>query len=97
MLVVSAGEAGKLAARSLTDQAFALHTDCSFEDPPPRYFALLAVRADREGGGRSLFLDSREFIPSLDGSSGSSGLGEFGPTRSPGTGLLPDMRGSLHR
>jgi len=49
-------------ARSHTKEPFALHTDSSFEDPPPRYIALYVIRADRFGGGRSLLSDVRELL-----------------------------------
>ena len=51
--------------RSLTRRPFPLHTDCCFEDPPPQYFALYALRADRRAGGRNYFLDTSEIIPLL--------------------------------
>ncbi|KAL7814995.1 Clavaminate synthase-like protein [Trichoderma aethiopicum] len=38
-------------ARSETMDDFPWHTDCSYEDPPPRYFALQVLRPDRCGGG----------------------------------------------
>ncbi|KAI1098123.1 hypothetical protein F4804DRAFT_350765 [Jackrogersella minutella] len=38
-------------ARSETMEKFPWHTDCSYEDPPPRYFALQVLRPDRFGGG----------------------------------------------
>ncbi|OQE30313.1 hypothetical protein PENFLA_c003G06793 [Penicillium flavigenum] len=38
-------------ARSETMQEFPWHTDCSYEDSPPRYFALQVLRPDRCGGG----------------------------------------------
>ncbi|KAI0517594.1 hypothetical protein F5B22DRAFT_654805 [Xylaria bambusicola] len=38
-------------ARSETMEEFAWHTDCSYEDPPPRYFALQVLQPDRYGGG----------------------------------------------
>lgn len=30
---------------------FPWHTDCSYENPPPRYFALHVLQPDRYGGG----------------------------------------------
>ncbi|KAF4979954.1 hypothetical protein FZEAL_3940 [Fusarium zealandicum] len=38
-------------ARSETMDEFPWHTDCSYEDPPPRYFALQVLQHDRCGGG----------------------------------------------
>jgi alpha-ketoglutarate-dependent taurine dioxygenase len=38
-------------ARSETAEEFPWHTDCSYEDLPPRYFALHVLQHDRCGGG----------------------------------------------
>ncbi|KAI1424749.1 hypothetical protein F5Y12DRAFT_750783 [Xylaria sp. FL1777] len=38
-------------ARSETMEEFPWHTDCSYENPTPRYFALQVLRPDRYGGG----------------------------------------------
>lgn len=38
-------------ARSQTMSRFEWHTDCSYEESPPRYFALQVVQPDRCGGG----------------------------------------------
>ncbi|KAI0538236.1 hypothetical protein GGR58DRAFT_513207 [Xylaria digitata] len=38
-------------ARSETMEEFPWHTDCSYEDPTPRYFALQVLQPDRYGGG----------------------------------------------
>ncbi|KAI9035031.1 Clavaminate synthase-like protein [Aspergillus affinis] len=38
-------------ARSETMEEFPWHTDCSYEEAPPRYFALQVLREDRCGGG----------------------------------------------
>ncbi|KAH8651136.1 hypothetical protein BX600DRAFT_483648 [Xylariales sp. PMI_506] len=38
-------------ARSETMDEFPWHTDCSYEDPSPRYFALQVLQHDRFGGG----------------------------------------------
>ncbi|KAI9646632.1 hypothetical protein NHQ30_004628 [Ciborinia camelliae] len=38
-------------ARSETMSCFDWHTDCSYEDRPPRYFALQVLQPDRCGGG----------------------------------------------
>jgi alpha-ketoglutarate-dependent taurine dioxygenase len=32
-------------------EEFPWHTDCSYENPPPRYFALQVLQPDRYGGG----------------------------------------------
>ncbi|KAM5343714.1 hypothetical protein ACJ41O_012251 [Fusarium nematophilum] len=44
-------QAGNHQARSETMNEFPWHTDCSYEDPPPRYFALQVLQHDRCGGG----------------------------------------------
>ena len=44
-------QAGNHQARSETMNEFPWHTDCSYEDPPPRYFALHILQHDRCGGG----------------------------------------------
>lgn len=38
-------------ACSETMDEFPWHTDCSYENPPPRYFALHVLQPDRYGGG----------------------------------------------
>lgn len=38
-------------ARSETMEEFTWHTDCSYEDSPPQYFALHVLQHDRCGGG----------------------------------------------
>lgn len=38
-------------ARSETMEDFPWHTDCSYENPTPRYFALQVLQPDRYGGG----------------------------------------------
>jgi alpha-ketoglutarate-dependent taurine dioxygenase len=38
-------------ARSETMQEFPWHTDCSYEENPPRYFALQVLQPDRRDGG----------------------------------------------
>jgi alpha-ketoglutarate-dependent taurine dioxygenase len=38
-------------ARSETMENFPWHTDCSYEELPPRYFALHVLQHDRRGGG----------------------------------------------
>lgn len=44
-------QAGNHQARSETMQDFPWHTDCSYEDPTPRYFALQVIQPDKCGGG----------------------------------------------
>lgn len=44
-------QAKKHQARSETMNEFPWHTDCSYEDPPPRFFALQVLQHDRCGGG----------------------------------------------
>jgi alpha-ketoglutarate-dependent taurine dioxygenase len=44
-------QAGNYQARSETMSEFPWHTDCSYENPPPRYFALQVLQHDRFGGG----------------------------------------------
>ncbi|OBR08339.1 Taurine catabolism dioxygenase [Colletotrichum higginsianum IMI 349063] len=44
-------QAGDHQARSETMNDFPWHTDCSYEEPPPRYFALQVLQHDRYGGG----------------------------------------------
>lgn len=43
-------------ARSHTSKEFELHTDCSYEDPAPRYIGMQVVEIDRYGGGISRLL-----------------------------------------
>lgn len=56
---------GHGAARSQGLDEFILHTDASFEDPPPRYVALFVVRADSRGGGRSEWVHSQKLLAGL--------------------------------
>jgi alpha-ketoglutarate-dependent taurine dioxygenase len=51
--------------RSHTCQAFTLHTDSSFEDPPPRYVALAVVRQDSKGGGQTCLVPVRDVLARL--------------------------------
>ncbi|KAL6406696.1 CASlike [Ilyonectria robusta] len=44
-------QTGNHQARSETMEEFPWHTDCSYENPPPRYFALQVLQHDRFGGG----------------------------------------------
>lgn len=53
------------AARSLTTREFPLHTDASFEEPPPRYVGLFVVQEDSLGGGQTQLLDIRKVLPLL--------------------------------
>ncbi|KAM5516723.1 taurine catabolism dioxygenase [Fusarium oxysporum f. sp. phaseoli] len=46
-----AAHTGAHHARSETMSEFSWHTDCSYEDPLPRYFALQVLQHDRYGGG----------------------------------------------
>ena len=41
----------KTEARSQSSLPFVMHTDSSFEEPPPRYVAFYVVQQDRKGGG----------------------------------------------
>ncbi|KAI0107995.1 Clavaminate synthase-like protein [Hypoxylon sp. NC0597] len=49
-------------ARSETMNQFPWHTDCSYEDPPPRYFALQVLQHDRYGGGTLSILSVERLI-----------------------------------
>lgn len=44
-------------ARSHTSLEFPLHTDCSYEDQPPHYFALHVIQDDKLGGGLTQLVD----------------------------------------
>ncbi|KAK6836922.1 taurine catabolism dioxygenase [Apiospora arundinis] len=52
-------------ARSETMYPFPWHTDCSYEEQPPRYFALQVIRPDRCGGGTFSLLDVRRLSRAL--------------------------------
>ncbi|KAI1177409.1 hypothetical protein F4777DRAFT_596607 [Nemania sp. FL0916] len=52
-------------ARSETMEDFAWHTDCSYEDLPPRYFALHVLQHDRLGGGTLSAMKAQRLIESL--------------------------------
>ncbi|KAK6859079.1 taurine catabolism dioxygenase [Apiospora arundinis] len=52
-------------ARSETMDPFPWHTDCSYEEQPPRYFALQVIRPDRCGGGTFSLLDVRRLSRTL--------------------------------
>lgn len=49
-------------ARSQGMDEFSLHTDASFEDPPPRYVGLLVLRRDALGGGQSQWVSCAEVL-----------------------------------
>ena len=49
-------------ARSHTSEEFPMHTDCSFEDPPPRYIALYVVQEDQYDGGLTTLIDTEILI-----------------------------------
>ncbi len=51
--------------RSHTLREFSMHTDASFEVPPPQYVALYVVQEDRYGGGITQLLDSKNLWPAL--------------------------------
>lgn len=59
------GSPSRTGARSHSLDAFPLHTDCSFEDPPPRGMALYVVREDRLGGGLTGVVDGRAVLARL--------------------------------
>lgn len=52
-------------ARSHGAGEFPLHTDCSFEEPPPRYVGLFVVEADQLGGGDTYWVRSRDVVARL--------------------------------
>jgi alpha-ketoglutarate-dependent taurine dioxygenase len=51
--------------RSLTTKEFPLHTDGSFEDPPPGFVALYCVNDDQLGGGETLFVECHKILSLL--------------------------------
>lgn len=53
------------AARSHGSNEFPLHTDCSFEEPPPRYVGLFVVQADLLGGGDTYWVRSQDVVDRL--------------------------------
>lgn len=53
-------------ARSHTTLPFPLHTDCSFEDPTPRYVGLHVLTQDRFGGGQSLLAEAPGAVERLE-------------------------------
>lgn len=54
---------GNTTARSHTSEEFETHTDASYEESPPRYFALAVERQDRTGHGRTSFA---RFVDAVD-------------------------------
>lgn len=52
-------------ARSETMEEFPWHTDCSYEEPPPRFFALQVLQHDRNGGGTLSVLNVKRLCQSL--------------------------------
>jgi hypothetical protein len=61
--------ASGIPARSQTDQEFIDHTDCSFEEKPPRLFALSVVRSDQKGGGKNEIIFSQDILNNISESS----------------------------
>ncbi|KAI0150531.1 hypothetical protein GGR57DRAFT_493058 [Xylariaceae sp. FL1272] len=55
-------------ARSETMENFPWHTDCSYEEMPPRYFALQVIQHDRFGGGTLSLMSVHSLIESLSSS-----------------------------
>ena len=58
-------QAGSHQARSETMSEFPWHTDCSYEDQPPRYFALQVLQHDRYGGGTLSVMNVKSLIEHL--------------------------------
>ncbi|KAL7917466.1 hypothetical protein ACQKWADRAFT_324627 [Trichoderma austrokoningii] len=59
-------------ARSETMEEFPWHTDCSYEDLPPRYFALHVLQEDRFGGGTLSAMNTQRLGQSLSPSTRAS-------------------------
>lgn len=59
-------------ARSETMEEFPWHTDCSYEELPPRYFALHVLQEDRFGGGTLSAMNTRRLSMSLSPSTRAS-------------------------
>ncbi|KAM0471260.1 hypothetical protein ACHAPX_009442 [Trichoderma viride] len=59
-------------ARSETMEEFPWHTDCSYEDLPPRYFALHVLQEDRFGGGTLSAMNTQRLSLSLSSSTRAS-------------------------
>ncbi|XWX02271.1 hypothetical protein V2A60_010306 [Cordyceps javanica] len=53
-------------ARSETMEEFPWHTDCSYEYPPPRFFALQVLQPDRYGGGTLSVMSAARLGEHLD-------------------------------
>ncbi|KAJ5164971.1 uncharacterized protein N7500_006801 [Penicillium coprophilum] len=56
---------GNLPARSETSESFPWHTDCSYEEHPPSFFALQVLRADTCGGGTLSLMELARVLPLL--------------------------------
>ncbi|MEN9917032.1 MAG: hypothetical protein RLY40_964 [Pseudomonadota bacterium] len=52
-------------ARSHKDHEFHFHTDCSYEENVPDYFALYVLYVDQRSGGKNLIVDVKSLIDSL--------------------------------
>ncbi|CAG7972640.1 unnamed protein product [Penicillium salamii] len=52
-------------ARSETSESFPWHTDCSYEEIPPRFFALQVLHADACGGGTLSVMELSRLLPLL--------------------------------
>ena len=52
-------------ARSETMHRFDWHTDCSYEECPPRFFALQVIQPDRSGGGTLSVLNTDRLLALL--------------------------------
>lgn len=52
-------------ARSQTLDAFEMHTDASFEERPPEYFAMYVIVQDRMGGGRTIIAECAAIISTI--------------------------------
>lgn len=59
----------EVGTRSLTNKEFPMHTDGSFEEPPPDYVSLYCIQQDQLGGGETLFIDSKEVLSRLSSES----------------------------
>lgn len=59
-------------ARSETMEEFPWHTDCSYEELPPRYFALQVLQHDRFGGGTLSAMNIQRLRRSLSPSTQAS-------------------------
>ncbi|WP_076589124.1 TauD/TfdA family dioxygenase [Vibrio ostreicida] len=56
-------------ARSHKLEEFVLHTDCSYEQRVPNFFALQCIRSDKLSGGKNLFVDASTLIQHLSDTS----------------------------